>query len=130
MPKHPRGLCAFARVNVATGGSSNNCTNGGYHPSDGETSARTWERALFRETERRADSRVCRFVPLLFLLQGLDIGVDVGDALLHLGFMTLAQVAEQRTPNRHVLAAVRGQFRIAAKDAGNMQGGILAAVLF
>src|SRR5207253_3943341 len=67
--------------------------------------------------------------PLLFLLQGFDIAVDVRDALLYFGIMTLAQVAEQRTPHWHVLAAVRGQFCIASEDAGHMQGGILSAVL-
>src|ERR1700740_3015393 len=43
--------------------------------------------------------------------------------------MALAQVAEQWTPNRHVLVAMGGQLRVAAQHAGNMQRRILSFVL-
>jgi hypothetical protein len=77
----------------------------------------------FAKRSDEPDSLLCRFAPRLFLLQGLDIAVDVRDALLYFGIVTLAQVAEQRTPHWHVLAAVRGQFCIAPEDAGHMQVG-------
>jgi hypothetical protein len=67
----------------------------------------------FAKRSDEPDSLLGRFAPLLFFLQGIDIRIDVRDALLHLGVMTLAHVAEQRTPHWHVLAAVRGQFSIA-----------------
>src|ERR1700746_3628322 len=140
MPTNPRGLCAFARVNVPVGASSNNCTNGGckfkqLHGCGIRSERREKEVRVpgnahcFAKRSDEPDSLMCRFAPLLFLLQGLDVAVDVRDALLPLGIVTLAHVAEQRTPAWHVLAAVRGQLCIAPENAGHMHGGILAAVL-
>jgi hypothetical protein len=124
MPTNPRGLCAFARVNVPVGAGSNNCTNGGckfkqLHECEIRSERRNKEVRVpgnahcFAKRSDEPDSLLGRFAPLLFFLQGIDIRIDVRDALLHLGVMTLAHVAEQRTPHWHVLAAVRGQFSIA-----------------
>src|SRR5882672_8738343 len=64
--------------------------------------------------------------PCLFLLHGLDVLVEVRNALLHLALVTLRQPEEQWTPNWHFLVPMRREFGLATDDAGHVQGRILS----
>src|SRR5437660_12700185 len=114
MPTNPLGLCAFARVNVPVGASSNNCTNGGcefkqLHECGPRSERRKKEVRVpgnahcFAKRSDEPDSLLGRFAPLSFLLQAVDIAVDVPDALLYFATMTLSQVTAHPTPHWHVL---------------------------
>lgn len=64
----------------------------------------------------------------LFCLLVLDVRDQVCDALLYRPFMPLAEAGEQRSPDWHVLAAMRRSHRLAAKHGGYMRGRVFPAV--
>src|SRR5579883_1397291 len=66
---------------------------------------------------------------LLLLLDGFQILIEVRNALLHFGLVSLAEVAEQRAPNRHIFAAVGWGLGLAAKHAGDVQRWILSFIV-
>src|SRR5579871_6350840 len=66
----------------------------------------------------------------LLCLKAVHVCNQVTDPLLNLRFMSLADTREQWTPDRHVLAAVRGIRRLSSDHGGDMRSGIFAAIIF
>jgi hypothetical protein len=57
----------------------------------------------------------------LLRLQRSDVVDHVGNPLLHLAFMSLADAGKQRAPDRHVLAAVSGGSGLPANDGRDVR---------
>src|SRR5271165_199249 len=88
----------------------------------GRRSMRSRSRDPVTELVRAAWSALLR-------LQSLDVFHQVGGSLLHLGFVPLADAREQRSPDGHVLAAVRWHRALPADDRGHVGRRIFAATL-
>jgi hypothetical protein len=62
-------------------------------------------------------------------LERFKVSVQISYAHRNLLFVALAHLPEYGTPDGHVLIAVRHEFRLPAKDAGDFIRGVLAAIL-
>src|SRR5450755_2818867 len=76
--------------------------------------------------ESAADVRSQRDLYLLHL-QGLNVFVQIGDTLLFHRRTATAHVIEDRSPHRHILVAMRGQFGGASKGAAYLHGWVFPA---
>src|SRR5579864_17965 len=65
----------------------------------------------------------------LFRLQRFDVMRQVHDALLHFGFVTMAHLPEDRTPDRHLAITVSRHRALSPKNARYSVSGKLAAVV-
>ena len=65
----------------------------------------------------------------LLRLQPLDIGHQVCDPLLYLGIVSLADARKERTPHRHVRAAVRWRVRLSTNHRRHMCGRIFSGIV-
>ena len=67
---------------------------------------------------------------LLLGLHAFEVGDQIGDSLLNLPFMSLADAGEQSSPNGHLLAAVGRIHGLPLEHCGNVSRGILSAIIF
>src|SRR5271169_2830862 len=94
---------------------------GGYVPEAGGTKQGTFWSAQGRAPEPLEKCQTC-----LLRLQSLDISDQVGDSLLNLTFMPLTDAGEQRTPHRHILAAVGRCHGLSLDHSRNVRRRILS----
>src|SRR5208282_4401799 len=85
---------------------------------------------VFQQTlELRLWPKPCYVSRGSLFLYRFKVSVQISDAHLNLLFMALAHPPEYRTPNWHVLIAMRHELCLPAKNARHFIRGILPAIL-